>query len=494
MFLGGFALSLACVPWMKNLAFKYGWLDRPHGRKQHERPVPLLGGLGILLPLPILFFIVGPLLGEKTSSFLGDRSAEIMSLFAGMACILLVGLFDDRKVLSWRAKLSAQLFAVLILLAGGHCLRSATVPFLGVVHFGWFGYALFALTVILITNAINLIDGLDGVAGGICFFAALTCGIISIHQGDVPIACISLILSGGLLAFLCFNFPPASIFMGDAGSLTLGFFLGAIATSSAAVGGGAGQRSSTMSVTLIPLLPFAVALVDVALAVLRRWISGKRIFLPDANHLHHRLVAEFKHPRKVVFIIYSFTALLSVTAICLTVFGGLQSDPWGLGLALILSVGTVGAILRLYRVKYFSDAIANRTHIKFLDSFVTFEKSRAHRARSTEELLALLESGVRDLDFDSVEVFNDGTLVSKWVNPSPIHPDHPRITGEIPLGLNGYLARWSIPVHDSKDYQDTLTFSWYEFVTRVDSRLRHLEERSQKDIAEPIRRTGKVWT
>jgi UDP-GlcNAc:undecaprenyl-phosphate GlcNAc-1-phosphate transferase len=115
--------------------------------------------------------------------------------------------------------------------------------------------------------------------------------------------------------------------MGDAGSLTLGFFLGAIATSSAAVGGGAGQRSSTMSVTLIPLLPFAVALVDVALAVLRRWISGKRIFLPDANHLHHRLVAEFKHPRKVVFIIYSFTALLSVTAICLTVFGGLQSDP-----------------------------------------------------------------------------------------------------------------------------------------------------------------------
>jgi hypothetical protein len=125
---------------------------------------------------------------------------------------------------------------------------------------------------------------------------------------------------------------------------------------------------------------------------------------------------------------------------------------------------------------------------------VTFEKSRAHRARSTEELLALLESGVRDLDFDSVEVFNDGTLVSKWVNPSPIHPDHPRITGEIPLGLNGYLARWSIPVHDSKDYQDTLTFSWYEFVTRVDSRLRHLEERSQKDIAEPIRRTGKVWT
>jgi hypothetical protein len=158
---------------------------------------------------------------------------------------------------------------------------------------------------------------------------------------------------------------------------------------------------------------------------------------------------------------------------------------------LILSVGTVGAILRLYRVKYFSDAIANRPHMKFLDSYVTFEENRAHRARSAEELLALLESGVRDLDFDSVEVVSNGAVVSKWVNLSPVHPDHPRITGEIPLSLNGYLARWSIPMHDSKDYQDTLTFSWHEVVTRVDSRLRHLEELDQKDIAEPIRRAGK---
>jgi UDP-GlcNAc:undecaprenyl-phosphate GlcNAc-1-phosphate transferase len=310
----------------------------------------------------------------------------------------------------------------------------------------------------------------------------------------MPIACIGLVLSGSLLAFLWFNFPPASIFMGDAGSLSLGFLLGAIATSSAAVGGGAGQRSTTIGVTLIPLLPFAIALVDVGLSVMRRWISGKRLFLPDANHLHHRLVAEFKHPRKVVLIVYGFTALLSAFAICLTVFPGLQSRPWGIALALVLSVGTVGGALRLYRVKYFADAVTNRPHIKFLDSFVTFEKNRARRARSVEELLALLESGVRDLDFDSVEVMNNGRTLTRWAHLSPVHSRHARQTGQVPLGLNGYLAKWTIPVHDSTDYQDALTFSWQEFISEVDLRLRHLEETHQKGFAEPIRRAGKAWT
>ena len=495
MFVGGFALSLACIPWMKKLAFEYDWIDRPRGRKQHDRPVPLLGGLAIFLPLPILFFVASVLPSEATFDFLVmSRLPELVSLFAGTACILMVGLLDDRKALSWRAKLSAQLFAVLILIGGGHCLRSATIPFLGPVQFGWLGCPLFALAVILITNAINLIDGLDGIAGGICFFAALTCGIISINKGDLPIACIGLILSGSLLAFLWFNFPPASIFMGDAGSLSLGFLLGTIATSSVAVGGGAGQRSTTMGVTLIPLLPFAIALVDVGLSVIRRWISGKRVFLPDADHLHHRLVAQFKQPRKVVLIIYGFTALLSVCAICLTIFPGLQSRPWGIALTLALSVGTVGGVLRLYRVKYFADAVANRPHFKFLDSFVLFEKNRIRRARSPEDLLALLESGVRHLDFDSVEVRNDGITVSRWVHPSPVHSDHPRRMRQMQLGLNGYVAKWTIPVHDSMDYQDALTFSWQEFMTEVDSRLRHFQEAPQKSFAKPIHRTGKTRT
>ncbi len=494
MLFGGFALTLACVPWMKKLAFEYDWLDRPRGRKHHAKPIPLLGGLAIFLPLGVLFFLACVLWSQDASSLVEDRLAQLVSLFVGTGWILVVGLLDDGKTLSWGSKLSGQVVGVLILMAGGHCLRSATIPFWGAVHFGWVGYPLLAFMVILISNAINLIDGLDGMAGGICFFAALTCGIISLHKGDFAIAAISLILSGSLLAFLCFNFPPASIFMGDAGSLALGFLLGTIATSSVAVGGGAGQRSSTMSVTLIPLLPFAVALVDVVLAVLRRWISGKRIFLPDADHLHHRLVAQFKEPRKVVLIIYGFTALLSVTAICLTVFTGVQSRPWGLGLALMISVGTVGAILRLYRVKYFSDAVANRPHIKFLNSFVTFGQNRARRAQSPEELLGLLESGVRDLDFDSVEVVNNGTESSRWVNPMPVHSDRPREMEQMPLGMNGYLVKWTVPLHDSADYQSALTYSWDQFMTAVNSRLRYLEEPHQENLLESIHKVGKTWT
>lgn len=472
--LAGFLGTLLCIPRVKSLAFRLGFIDQPGGRKKHSKPIPLLGGVAIFLPLPFVFFLSQRFMGNVLGPSWENRIGEFLSLFVATAVIVGLGLVDDRTQLGWRKKLGGQILGVLILISGGHCLPSATVPFIGPVNFGWYGYVIFALSVLTVTNAVNLIDGLDGLAGGICFFAASTWGIISLLKGDLSMAVIGLTLAGSLLAFLIFNFPPASIFMGDAGSLGLGFLLGALATSASALS--TGQRPGTMSVALVPIMPFGIALLDVGLSIVRRWISGRRVFLPDADHIHHRMMQEFKQPRIVLALVYSFTAFLSVTAIGVVAFPNLQSDLSLMVCTLAVTVVIVAVVLRLYRMRYFSDAIANRADVQFVENFADFMTQRLKRACSTEEVLALLEAGVRHLNFDWVEIVNERISARIWVNPQPVHLGRPRTDGEWFLGPNGHVVKWSIPVHDSPAYQETLQLSWHRFITAVNIRMFELAE------------------
>lgn len=472
--LAGFLGTLLCIPRIKKLAARLGFMDQPGGRKKHNRPVPLLGGIAIFLPLPIVFFLFQQFMSPVLGPSWHNRISEFLSLFIATAVIVGLGLIDDRTQLGWRKKLGGQILGVLILISGGHCLPSATIPFIGPVNFGWFGYVVFALSVLTVTNAVNLIDGLDGLAGGICFFAATTWGLISLIKGDYSNAVIGLTLSGSLFAFLLYNFPPASIFMGDAGSLGLGFLLGALATSATALS--PGQRPGTMSVALVPILPFGIALLDVGFSIVRRWISGRRVFLPDADHLHHRMMQEFKQPRIVLALVYSFTALLSVAAIVVVSVPRVQSDLSLMISMLAVIVLIVAIVLRLYRMRYFSEALANRADVQFVEDFADFMTRRLRRATSTEEILALMEAGVRHLNFDWVEILDDRVSVRTWVNPQPVHLGRPRTEGEWFLGPNGHVVRWCIPLHDSPSYQETLQLSWHRFITAVDVRMFDLAE------------------
>jgi UDP-GlcNAc:undecaprenyl-phosphate/decaprenyl-phosphate GlcNAc-1-phosphate transferase len=487
--LSGFLGTLLCIPRVKRLAAELGFLDLPGGRKHHREPIPLLGGVAIFLPLPLTFFVLQEFMAPGVAATWQPRAYEFISLFLATILIIALGLVDDRKQLGWRKKLVCQMLGVGILIAGGHGLPSASVPFIGPVTFGWFGYVIFALSVLTVTNAVNLIDGLDGLAGGICFFAASTWGIISLIKGDYSMAVLGLTLAGSLAAFLVFNFPPASIFMGDAGSLGLGFLLGTLATSATAWS--TGQRPGTMSVALIPILPFGIALMDVGFSIVRRWISGRRVFLPDADHLHHRLMQEFKTPRIVLAIVYSFTAMLSIAAISVVAFPGLQSDLSLLAFLLVVIVFVVAAVLRLYRFRYFADALNNRLDVQFLEDFADFMVQRLRRATSTEEILSLLESGVQHLSFDSVEILNNDRPVRTWVNPKPVHLGRPRTEAERPLGPNGFKAKWSVPLHNSPDYQETLGLSWYRFMAAVDVRMNDLAEVDSEEWAKLDLRTVK---
>ncbi|MBM4327676.1 MAG: undecaprenyl/decaprenyl-phosphate alpha-N-acetylglucosaminyl 1-phosphate transferase [Deltaproteobacteria bacterium] len=487
----GFMVAYGAIPHMMAVAARYGFMSAPGGRRSHPRPTPLLGGVAIYAPFAIVFlcFLILRLSGALV--FEQPSVAKMVTLFVGATWILILGTLDDREQIGWPKKLIGQFLAALILVLGGHTVAVATVPFAGPVDFGWFGPPLLIMAVILLTNAINLIDGLDGLAGGICFFAALTSGVIAVVKGDAFTATVAFTISGALLGFLVFNFPPASIFMGDGGSMMTGFVLATLATSSAAVS--PGQRLGTILVLVAPFLPFGIPVFEVGLSITRRWIRGQAIFLGDGNHLHHRLIGRIKNPRLTVGVFYFFSAALCA----LTLFIVLQIKAPSLtivaGLTVLILFGGALASLRLYRIENLVDTIRNRRHFKFLGGFLGFMKQRLKRAGSLSELLELLESGVKDLAFDSVEVLYRGETIKKWSNPRPIHVGSPRIHSEETFDESHLTVKWARPAHDDDCYNEYLMLTWHRFLNAFkDEMALHTGEVSRPASRKVVEFTSKL--
>ncbi len=486
----GFAISFASIPWIKRLAFRLEFISRPGGHSSHKRAIPLLGGVAIYLSFAVAFliFFLGVLIQGDF-----DREPSIgqmLSLFIGTTWITILGIIDDKISLSWKQKVLGQLVGIAILIIGGHTINAATLPIMGGVTFGWWtGIPLFVVVVLTITNAINLIDGIDGLAGGICFFASLTMGIIGIYKGDTFGAVVGFAVAGGILGFLRYNFPPASIFMGDGGSLMLGFLLGALATSNAAPE--AGQRSGTMVMLIAPFFPFGIALLDVTLAIFRRWLSGQKIFFPDTNHLHHKLMQTVGSPRAVVSILYAFSALLS--AMTLTFVLGPQDRFFTLYMIMsgLVLMALMVMVLRLYLAdEGLPRILNNRPHIKFLTSYITFMSRRIRRAQSVDELFLLLETGVRDLDFDSVRLFQDGRTLRYWSNKKKRHADATRQTYVTSFDRLNLGVEIVVPQHDSQSYQRHLKLTWDEFLKELNERLIEYSEAVSKACHTPHRCTS----
>lgn len=462
LILFGFAVTSLTIPLVKAAAFKYGLVSSPGGRRAHLKPTPLLGGLAIYLPFAVVFLSFFSLLAAGKFTLDKPDKLNMLSLFLGTSWILILGTIDDKIPMGWRKKLLGQLLGGIILVLGGHTIATATIPLLGPVTFGWYGIIPFVLAVIIVTNAINLIDGLDGLAGGVCFFAALTSGVIALVKGDFFTALIGFTISGSLLGFLMFNFPPASIFLGDGGSMMLGFLLGTLATSSAAVF--PGQRFGTSLMILVPFLPFGIPLFEVALSVVRRWIKGQAIFMGDGNHLHHRLIEKIKNPRLTVAIFYVFSAALCA----LTLFTVLEVQSMIVkflgGLITLVLFGGALASISLYKMESVYVILQNRPHFKFLGEFIRFMKQRIRKAKSLQELLSLLESGVRDLGFNLVEVLYDGQTLKKWVNPQPLHPETPLIQSEDTFEEFRLTVKWTWSSHRDETYNEYLMLTWYRLL------------------------------
>jgi hypothetical protein len=203
------------------------------------------------------------------------------------------------------------------------------------------------------------------------------------------------------------------------------------------------------------------------LSIFRRLIRGQAVFLGDGDHLHHRLREKIKDPKITVGVFYFFSAALcALTLFMVLGFESALAQSVGAVIVLVILGGIIGSI-RLYRVDKLLVTLKNRPHFKFLGGFLKFMRYRIRRSQSLHELLALLETGVRDLHFDKVEVLSDGEILFKWANPRLVHPSNPRIYSEESLDNDRIIVKWSRPFHDDETYNEYLMLTWYRFLVEL---------------------------
>lgn len=301
----GCLLSLLLAPIVRRLAHKWQLVDQPDGgRKTHSAAVPRLGGVAIAMSYVMAYLVwsVTPL--RAVGTVLETGVPQIVRLLPAGICIFAVGVLDDIWGLKPWQKLTGQALAAIWAFASG--VRVTTLA--GIEINGALSFALTIAWLLMCTNAFNLVDGMDGLAGGIGLLATLTILISSLLQGNVALALATAPLAGCLVGFLRFNLPPASIFLGDCGSLLIGFLLGSYAVIWS-------QKCATVLGLTAPLMAFAVPLLEVVLSVVRRFLQGKPIFSADRGHIHHMLLNRGLSTGRAVVVLYAVAGLAAVFSI-----------------------------------------------------------------------------------------------------------------------------------------------------------------------------------
>jgi UDP-GlcNAc:undecaprenyl-phosphate/decaprenyl-phosphate GlcNAc-1-phosphate transferase len=337
LFIEGFAVSVILTPIMRSIAPKLGFLDQPGHRKVHSQPKPLLGGAAIFLSfVAIVFsnlFLLVWLFNHQTQSDFwlirqlntlaayatGIRFVmkELLGLMLGGCLLFTIGLIDDRFGMSPWIKLAGQMLAAVILyLAEIQIALFINVPVINfLLTFGW---------VVLITNSFNLLDNMDGLSGGVAMIALILLGLSTYFLSEqVFMASISFVLAGCIAGFLKFNLNPSSIFMGDAGSLMLGYFVSALTIQSTFYQ--SGTETATAWSVVMPFVILAVPIFDTVSVIIIRIKNKKPIYVGDKNHFSHRLVALGMSHRQAVFFIHLVTLCIGSSALFLAFI----SEPFG---------------------------------------------------------------------------------------------------------------------------------------------------------------------
>ncbi len=290
-----FIVSLVLTPICRDVFRSYGVVDQPDAvRKVHRYPIPRVGGLAIAIAYLLAYVLVRP----EEGSPLAQQLSLVWRLLPGAALAFGIGLLDDLFNLRAWIKLGGQLAAAGLACVGGVRILS----FGGAPTDAWWNIPLTILWLLACMNAFNLVDGLDGLAVGVGLFATLTVFTAAMMQHNMVLAVATFPLAGALLAFLCYNFNPATIFLGDSGSLLIGFLLGCYAAIWS-------NKSATLLGMTAPLMALSIPLLDVALAIVRRFLRRQPIFGADRGHIHHRLLDRGFTPRRVVLMLYGLCGL-----------------------------------------------------------------------------------------------------------------------------------------------------------------------------------------
>lgn len=304
-------IAAAATPLVTRFALRRRLFDAvTSNRKIHSRPIPRLGGIAIIfafytaLVCPIAWFM------QTGASPRSDRPGSLWVLAGGFV-IALLGVYDDVRGADAKTKLAVQFAVATALYATGFRIDHIATP-LGSFSLGPLSFPFTLLWIVGVTNAVNLIDGLDGLAGGVAFIALGAIFTISAIRHETFMMLVTGTLSGSVLGFLVYNFNPASIFMGDSGSMFLGFM---VATSSIR----ASQKTSTAVAIVIPILVLAIPIADTLLALVRRAFRRQGLFTGDREHIHHQLLDSGLSHRTAVVALYALSAAYGLSAITLFV-------------------------------------------------------------------------------------------------------------------------------------------------------------------------------
>jgi UDP-GlcNAc:undecaprenyl-phosphate/decaprenyl-phosphate GlcNAc-1-phosphate transferase len=332
-----FIFCLSFTPLVRILALRLNLVDVPDNRRKvHERPIPRVGGVAVAAAyFGSLVALVAWLHFDNTASITGLTAVK--STVPAALLIFLIGLTDDIFNLNPRHKFGAQIVAaVMAVLAGVHM---PGIHIYGTALSGMDSVLTMALSVlwlVLCTNAVNLIDGLDGLAGGVSFLATITILVASLATGNMGLVLATAPLAAVLLGFLVFNFNPASIFLGDSGSLLIGFLLGCYSIL------WSGTATTALKLAA-PLLALAVPILDVTLAISRRFLRNQPIFKADRSHIHHRLLARGFGHKKTVLLLYAAAGMAGTLSLCLI----WAQDFWAPIVLVVFAAAAISGIQQL---------------------------------------------------------------------------------------------------------------------------------------------------
>lgn len=326
--------ALIFTPLVRHFCIVWGWLDEIRDeRRVHHQPVPRLGGIAVFGALALSLSTL-VLRENLLTQSLRASSATLLPIIIPALLIFACGVYDDLRGASSRFKFAAQALAGVLFYALGGRIEGLALPFLGIVSLPpVLGCLLTVFWIMAVTNAFNLLDGLDGLAAGAALFASLVLLTVSYLMGHTVLTVFGFALCGALAGFLRYNFNPASIFLGDSGSLLLGFLLAALAVMGA-------QKASTAVALTIPLVAFGLPITDTAFALIRRFMSGQPLFVGDREHFHHKLLERGWSQRQVVLVLYAVCASFGLASLLFVN----QSPITGIfllvvGVAVVLGVG-----------------------------------------------------------------------------------------------------------------------------------------------------------
>jgi UDP-GlcNAc:undecaprenyl-phosphate GlcNAc-1-phosphate transferase len=401
LFVLGAILTCILTPLVRYLALQKGFVDCPQrARKVHQQATPRLGGAAILVSFIIICVVAGLFVPQFRQMIWGENPFVGVVLLGSLG-IFVIGFLDDLARLSPKVKLFGE-FAIAALVVWGAELSFIEIQFLGfgTVSFPeWVGFALSCLWIVGLANAINLIDGLDGLASGITLAGLIAVSVVGYLAGISSVTWMSTLLIGCLLGFLVYNSRPASIFLGDCGSLTLGYLAGCLTLL-------ASFREVGVLDGIFPVLVFAIPIMDCIFAIFRRTMRGRSPFSPDMEHFHHRLMAKGLTHGKAVLAMWAVAFCCSLVAIA-AAFG--KGDQL---FAIFVFFGMGGFILLRYlgyfRFEFFGQNFSNlmqdRKNIRSSEQCIKDAESMLQGLSNIDNLPNILEKAAEGMQFHEATI------------------------------------------------------------------------------------------